>query len=211
MLTAKKNVPVPPSIFNKSSGFITLEFLLLNLFTTFCAISNVIFLKPIFFLLAPLGLPRCPNWSVLWWGRRAPLPLVVFSSGCMRTLCHAVCNFPTVDINGQQVGAERPRRPVVFCSWSTSADGSRVHFVFAFLRLHENFHPGKRSMTTSTRRIHSTQNPAAFHITPEGPTLTASAATSAALAVRLAFTLLLSLPLVPPYHLLNTCKISSGF
>lgn len=59
-----------------------------------------------------LGLSWYPHGCVLWWGGRAPLPLFVFSSGCLRTLCHAVCNFPSVDTNGQQVSAERPRYPI---------------------------------------------------------------------------------------------------
>lgn len=53
----------------------------------------------------PLGLPGCPDRRVLRWGGRPPLPLFVFSAGCLCALFHAVCNIQSVDTNRQQVSS----------------------------------------------------------------------------------------------------------
>ena len=54
-----------------------------------------------------LGLPGLTNGCVLRRGGRAPLPLFVFSAGCLRALRHAVRRFQSVDANGQQVGTKQ--------------------------------------------------------------------------------------------------------
>lgn len=76
-----------------------------------------------------LGLPGRPHGCVLWWCGRAPLPLFVFSSGCLCALCHVVCNFPSVDTNRQQVSAKRPPYPITYCTTVhslESANGSTL-------------------------------------------------------------------------------------
>lgn len=70
------------------------------------------------FLTILLGLPGCLNGCVLWWGGRAPLPLFVFSPGCLRTLCHVVCGFQSVDTNGQQVSTKQPLYPIMYSLYS---------------------------------------------------------------------------------------------